>query len=84
MLRLFPLQGGRINLEIYDDDGESVIDRNDPPCLLKVNASWEATDLKLTVAKRGAREPRWSEIRFEEPFGQAVCPPIPTSALRGD
>ncbi len=34
-LRLFPLEEGASQIEIYDDDGESIVDRANPPCLIK-------------------------------------------------
>jgi alpha-glucosidase len=69
-LRLFPLEDGRSELEIYDDDGESVVDRANPLCLIHVTADWNASVPSLTVSKQGEYEPRWAEIRFENASGQ--------------
>ncbi|MGO8954807.1 MAG: TIM-barrel domain-containing protein [Rhodomicrobium sp.] len=40
-LRLFPLPGGKAQLELFDDDGESLADCASPPCLLHVAAEWD-------------------------------------------
>ena len=69
-LRLFPLEEGASQIEIYDDDGESIVDRGNPPCLIKVAVRWKQGTPSLTIAKQGDHEPRWAEIRFENASGQ--------------
>ena len=72
ILRLFRLEGGETQLEIYDDDGESIIDRANPPCLIRVCAIWNAEKPALAISKCGDRSPRWPEIRFEDASGQPL------------
>jgi len=79
-LRLFPLEDGESKLEIYDDDGESLVDRANPPCLIRVSASWKAEKSALSLAMRGNAPPRWAEIQFEDEAGK----PIAVTANGGD
>jgi alpha-glucosidase len=72
-LRLFPLAAGQTQLQIYDDDGDSVVDRANPPCLIGVTASWKEGGASLRISKQGAHAPRWPEIRFEDASGQPVA-----------
>ncbi len=69
-LRLFPLENGASQIEIYDDDGEGIVDWANPPCLIKVAVTWKQGAPSSTVAKQGEHEPRWAEIRFENASGQ--------------
>ena len=71
-LRLFPLAAGQTQLQIYDDDGDSVVDRANPPCLIDVTASWNDGAASLRISKQGAHAPRWPEIRFEDAAGQPL------------
>jgi alpha-glucosidase len=71
-LRLFPLAAGQTQLQIYDDDGDSVVDRGNPPCLIDVTASWKEGPASLRISKQGAHAPRWPEIRFEDVSGHAI------------
>ena len=79
-LRHFPLKEGRSQLEIYDDDGESLVDHANPPCLIRVSASWKAEKPALAFSKHGSAPPRWAEIRFEDEAGK----PIAVAANGGD
>lgn len=72
-LRLFPLSGGASHVEIYNDDGESIADRADPPCLLHITALWGNDHPQLTFSRRGALVPRWSRIRFEDAAGRCAA-----------
>ncbi|MGA7329936.1 MAG: TIM-barrel domain-containing protein, partial [Rhodomicrobium sp.] len=73
--RLFPLAGGEAQFELFDDDGESPVDRANPPCLLTIKAAGDHranTPPKVTLARSGSRVARWPEIRFEDAAGQAL------------
>ncbi len=72
-LRLFPLKEGLSHLEIYDDDGESLVDHANPPCLIQLAVTWTQGAASLHVSKQGMYAPRWPEIRFEDAFGQPVA-----------
>ena len=52
-LRLFALKEGETRLEIYDDDGESFVDRFNPPCLIRISANWRDGVPSLQVSKQG-------------------------------
>ncbi len=71
-LRLFPLEEGESRLEIYDDDGESLVDHANPPCLIRVCANWKAQTPALAISKCGDLPPRWPEIRFEDAAGRLL------------
>ena len=92
-LRHFPLKEGRSQLEIYDDDGESIIDCANPPFLIRVSASWKAEKPALAFSKHGSAPPRWAEIRFEDEAGKPIAvaanggncvSSLATSALSGN
>jgi alpha-glucosidase len=88
-LRLFPLKEGKTQLEIYDDDGESFVDRANPPCLISVSANWRDGAPSLQVSKQGDCAPSWSKIHFEdagrEPIGVFIngtnCADLVTNTL---
>jgi alpha-glucosidase len=69
-LRLFPIREGESRLEIYDDDGESIVDRPNPPCLIQLAITWMQSIPSLRVSTHGEFAPRWSEIRFEDAVGR--------------
>jgi alpha-glucosidase len=71
-LRLFPRPEASASTAIYDDDGESHIDRLAPSCLIEVDARWEGDALTLGVRRSGRHMPRWSEIRFEDAAGRPI------------
>ncbi len=74
-LRLF--QGeGRTNLDIYDDDGESVVRHDDPPSLIKVAAVWSGGAPALAIHNAGPRAPRWPAIVFEDSGGRPIAVPV--------
>ncbi len=75
-LRLFPLPGGRAELEVFDDDGESHADRTSPPCILNIAAEWkELGSLRPTfsLSRSGSHPPRWRGTKFED--GQEAALP---------
>ena len=69
-LRLFPLKDGSSQLEIYDDDGESLVDHANPPCLIRLSVTWKQSIPSLRVLTHGNSAPRWPEIRFEDASGR--------------
>lgn len=71
-LRLFLLREGESRLEIYDDDGESLVDRANPPCLIRLSVTWKEGAPSLHISRQGEHEPRWGEIRFEDKSGQPL------------
>jgi alpha-glucosidase len=71
-LRLFPLKDGRAQLEIYDDDGESLVDYANPPCLIQLAVTWKQGAPSVQISKQGEHAPRWPEIRFEDASGQPL------------
>jgi alpha-glucosidase len=75
-LRLFPVEEGESRFEIYDDDGESVVDRAHPPCLIHLAVTWKEGAPSLQISKQGKLAPRWPEVRFEDASGR----PFPVSA----
>ena len=79
-LRLFPLQDGRSQLEIYDDDDDSLVDH--PPCLIHLAVTWKQGAPSLQISKQGEHVPRWPEIRFEDASGQPVAVPVNGVAAR--
>ncbi len=82
-LRLFPLDQGRSELEIYDDDGESIADRAKPPCLIKVAVTSRQGAPSLTIRKQGEHGPRWSETRFENASGLSFAVTVNDNAVQG-
>jgi alpha-glucosidase len=72
-LRLFPLEAGRSGLQIYDDDGESIVRHDAPPCLIRIGADWSAGSPTLSIARSGPEAPRWPEIAFEDPTGRPLA-----------
>ena len=81
-LRLFPLQDGRSQLEIYDDDDDSLVDHANPPCLIQLAVTWKQGAPSLQISKQGEHVPRWPEIRFEDASGQPVAVPVNGVAAR--
>jgi alpha-glucosidase len=79
-LRLFPLSGGRATAEIYDDDGDGIVDPAAPPCLLRAHADWTGPRVAMTLTAEGPRPPRWTEIRFEDERGNPI--PVSTGGVR--
>jgi alpha-glucosidase len=75
-LRLFPVEEGESRFEVYDDDGESVVDLVDPPCLIHLAVTWKEGAPSLQISKQGKLAPRWPEVRFEDASGR----PFPVSA----
>jgi alpha-glucosidase len=82
-LRFFPLKEGGSQLEVYDDDGESTVDRADPPCLIRIAVSWRGGASSLQIAKQGERAPRWPTIRFEDASGQPLAIAVNGPAASG-
>ncbi len=74
-LRLFPLEEGRSELQIYDDDGESVVRHDAPPCLICVTAEWSGGAPSLAISRQGPHAPRWPEIVFEDAAGRPIATP---------
>ncbi len=76
-LRLFPSNGGEARLQLFDDDGESVLDRANPPCLLDISAAWSQSGrlAAVKITRSGPREPRWREFILEDPSGLTISPP---------
>jgi alpha-glucosidase len=72
-LRLFPLEDGHSLLEIYDDDGESIVDCANPPCLIQVAVSWKQGVPSLQISKQGEHAARWSGYLFEDATGQPLA-----------
>jgi alpha-glucosidase len=72
-LQLFPLQGQRSQIEIYDDDGESIVHYAEPPCLLHVSALWGGEGVSVDVSRQGLHTPRWPSIQFENPAGEPLA-----------
>ncbi len=73
--RLFPLGGGEAQFELFDDDGESPVDRANPPCLLSIKVAWDhgaTASPKVTLERFGSRAPRWREFRFEDAAGHEL------------
>ena len=73
-LRLFPLEEGETQLEIYDDDGESFVDRVNPPCLIHVSANWRDGVPSLQISKQGDCAPSWAKIHFEDAAREPMEP----------
>ncbi len=71
-LRLYPHGAARASTTIYDDDDESHADRDAPPCLIGIDASWPGDAPQLHIRRKGFHAPRWSEIRLEDPAGQPI------------
>jgi alpha-glucosidase len=73
-LRLFPLPGGKARFDLFDDDGESLADPANPPCILHIEIEW--IDLnsrhRVTVSKTGSHSPRWTEVRCEGETGRPI------------
>ncbi len=72
-LRLFPIAEGRSEIEIYDDDGESLVDFGKPPCLIKAAATWKEGAPCLHISKGGEHAPRWRELWFENASGRPIA-----------
>ena len=70
--RLFPGGMGAASTTIYDDDGESCIDRRSPPCLIDVKLRWPGDVASLEMRRAGVHMPRWPEFRFEDALGQPM------------
>lgn len=61
-------------LELYDDDGESVLAKADTaPCLLLVSARRTAAGIAVQASWRGTQPPRWPELRFEDVLGRPLA-----------
>jgi alpha-glucosidase len=82
-VRLFPLREGESRLEIYDDDGESIADRANPPCLIRFVVTWKEGAPSLRISKQGEHAPRWSEIRFDNASGQPLTVAVDGNNARG-
>ena len=79
-LRLFPLPGGKAQLELFDDDGESLADCASPPCLLQIEAEWD--DLRpphpaLSPGGEGEEEAAALSPREEDISGVLSPPAAP-------
>jgi alpha-glucosidase len=56
-LRLFPLPGAKGQLELFDDDGESLADPSSAPSLLHIEVQWNSVDpLTPALSPRGEGE----------------------------
>ena len=78
-LRLALAEGETATLDLYDDDGASVLETPlTPPCLLSISAERHGGTVTLDVSLSGTRPPRWPELRFEDAAGQPI-----TVNLRG-
>ncbi|MGO9985658.1 MAG: TIM-barrel domain-containing protein [Rhodomicrobium sp.] len=55
-LRLAPLKGGRAQFELFDDDGDSLVNRASPPCLLQIAVEWSETVPPHSVSLFEGRE----------------------------
>ncbi len=71
-LRLFPLGHGQSELEIYDDDGENIVDHANPPCLIHFTVAWNANSPSLHGSVRGTHRPRWLDIQFEDEANRPI------------
>jgi len=71
-LRLYPVNGAGQTAMVFDDDGESLADVQAPPCLITASASFDENTIRLNIERTGARMPRWTEIRLEDPAGNPV------------
>jgi len=60
-------------LEIYDDGGESVAGRANPPCLMHIAVTCAAGAPSVQVSTHGEHPPRWPELRFEDASGQPIA-----------
>jgi alpha-glucosidase len=70
-LRLFPLLGAKGQLELFDDDGESLADPSNPPSRLHVEVQWSDTAAAplVELTRSGSPITRWPEILFENASG---------------
>jgi hypothetical protein len=68
---LFPLAGQTGQLDLFDDDGESVADPANPPCLLHIEARWSGES--PTYPNPLSREERGQVTAF----AKAPLPPLP-------
>jgi alpha-glucosidase len=80
-LRIALADGQSATLDLYDDDGASVLETPlTPPCLLSITAEKRDGTVTLEVLLSGTRPPRWPELRFEDAAGT----PIPVHLPGGD
>jgi alpha-glucosidase len=67
------LAGAEGSLELYDDDGESVLAQHGvAPCLLKVAVRQVPEGIAVEASWRGSRAPRWTGLRFEDAAGRPL------------
>ncbi|OYX01988.1 MAG: hypothetical protein B7Z14_04700 [Bosea sp. 32-68-6] len=72
-LRLALADGESARLDLYDDDGASVLEPPlTPPCLFSVVAEKRGGVATVAVWFAGTRAPRWPELRFEDAAGQPL------------
>ncbi|WP_324133496.1 TIM-barrel domain-containing protein [Bosea sp. (in: a-proteobacteria)] len=72
-LRLALADGESARLDLYDDDGASVLEPPlTPPCLFSVEAEKHGGVATVAVSFAGTRAPRWPELRFEDAAGQPL------------
>lgn len=77
-LRLALAEGESATLDLYDDDGESMLAQPlTPPCLLSIAAEKRDGAITLDVSLTGTRAPRWPELRFEDAAGKAIAVNLP-------
>lgn len=73
-LRLALDEGQRATLELYDDDGASVLATPGlAPCLLRIVAEKRNDEILLAIDRRGERLPRWPSLRCEDAAGVAIA-----------
>jgi alpha-glucosidase len=73
-LRLFPLRGAKAELELFDDDGDSVAGPSNPSSHLHIEAQWggAAEPPRVKLTRSGPPMMRWPEILFEDASGAPI------------
>lgn len=73
-LRLALAEGEAATVDLYDDDGESVLAAAlEPPCLLSISATRQDGEIAVSIDLWGEQRPRWPALRFEDAAGRPVA-----------
>jgi alpha-glucosidase len=73
-LRLALAEGQSATLDLYDDDGASILPAPlTPPCLLRIEARRDTNGIEANVESQGSIPPRWTALRFEDMAGRTLA-----------